>query len=88
MYSSSSVKSLERKRRGSGEKLILKGKKAIKPSDWKSFFTNSENKKQLIELIYNVWSETEFLSKIDGQSVTLIKEGEAFEMSGWCRGCL
>ena len=43
--------------------------------------TNSENKKQLIELIYNVWSETEFLSKIDGQSVTLIKEGEAFEMS-------
>ena len=35
----------------------------------------------MIELIYNVWSETEFLSKIDGQSVTLIKEGEAFEMS-------
>ena len=27
------------------------------------------------------WSETEFLSKIDGQSVTLIKEGEAFKMS-------
>ena len=88
MYSSSSVKSLERKRRVSGEKLILKGKKTKKPSDWKSFLTNSENKKQLIELIYNVWSETEFLSKIDGQSVTLIKEGEAFEMSGWCRGCL
>ena len=35
----------------------------------------------MIELIYNVWSETEFLSKIDGQSVNLIKEGEAFEMS-------
>ena len=51
MYSSSSVKSLERKRSGSGEKLILKGKKTKKPSDWKSFLTNSENKKQLIELI-------------------------------------
>ena len=44
MYSSPSVKSLERKRRGSGEKLILKGKKTKKPCDWKSFLTNSEKK--------------------------------------------
>ena len=45
MCSSSSVKSLERKRRGSGEKLILKGKKTKKPSNWKSFFDKQRKQK-------------------------------------------
>ena len=79
--SSTSVKSLERKRRGCREKLILKGKKTKRPSDWKTFLTNSENKEQLIDLMYDVWSQDDFLSKIEGRDVVLIKQGAAFQMS-------
>ena len=78
IYTDTSVKSLERKRRGSGDKLILKGKKTKRPSDWKSFLTNSENKEQLIQLM---WSEDEFLNKIQGRNVMLIKQGVAFDMT-------
>ena len=52
MYNPSSVKSLARKRRGFEEKLILKGKKIKKPSDWKCFLKNSGNQEQLIELMF------------------------------------
>ena len=59
----------------------MKGKKTKKPSDWKIFLSNSENKEQLIELMFTVWSQTDFLNKIEGRNVTLIKQGEAFKMS-------
>ena len=41
MYADDSVKSLEKKKRGVADKLIVKGK----PEDWKAFLQNEENKK-------------------------------------------
>ena len=47
-YLHGSVKSMERRRRGCGEKLILKGEATKKPQDWKLFLSNDENKIQFI----------------------------------------
>ena len=37
MYQEDSVKSMERNRRGSSEKLLLQGENTKTPADWKSF---------------------------------------------------
>lgn len=43
-YVPKSVKTMERLRRDTGTKLILKDKNTEKPADWKSFLFNDENK--------------------------------------------
>jgi hypothetical protein len=55
MYLENSIKSMERKRRGCSEKLIVTGENTITAPDWKTFLGNEENKKQLIELLCRVW---------------------------------
>ena len=44
MYKEDSVKSMERNRRGSSEKMLLQGENTKKPADWKAFLTNEDNK--------------------------------------------
>ena len=51
-----SIKSMERARRGSSPKLIIKGENTRRPLDWKMFLKNDENKQQLTEVILKVWS--------------------------------
>ena len=53
MYHPDSVRSIERHRRGSGNKLIIKGASARKPKCWKEFLLNDENKLQLIKMMLN-----------------------------------
>lgn len=77
MYKPDSVKSSEWTRRGCAEKRIIKGGKTKKPRDWKQFLTNDENKKQLIELLLDVWSEHDMAKRLHGRKVIFIKEGEA-----------
>ena len=48
MYKEDSVKSMDRKRRGSSEKLLLQGENTKRPADWKAVLTNEDNKKQLV----------------------------------------
>ena len=50
-------------------------------SGWKNFLTNNENKEQLIDVMYRVWSEEEFRQKMDERNVILIKQGEAFKLT-------
>ena len=58
MYSTASVKALERKRRGSSDKLIVKLLKTQKLQNWKKCLCFSEeNKQQLVELMQTCWSE-------------------------------
>lgn len=57
MYKPDSGKSSERTRRGCAEKMMIKGGKTKRPSDWKQFLTNDENKKQLIQVLLDVWSK-------------------------------
>ena len=51
MYKEDSVKSMERNRRGSSEKLLLQGENTKKPADWKAFLTNEDNRKQLVQVL-------------------------------------
>ena len=57
MYSTTSVKVLERKRRGSSEKLIVRGLKTLMPQNWKKFLCNEEHKQQLVEFMQTCISE-------------------------------
>ena len=47
MYYPDSVKSMERRRRGSEDKLIIKGANTKKPKCWKEFLSNDENKHRI-----------------------------------------
>ena len=55
MYHPDSVKSMERCRGKSGDKLIIKGASTKKPKFWKEFLSNDENKHQLIKLMSSIW---------------------------------
>ena len=74
-YSKTSVKALERSRRGVSEKLIVKGAKTRRPYDWKGFLCNDDNKQQLIELMHTTWPEF-----VEDRNVILVKNGEAFHI--------
>ena len=69
MYDSESIKSTERKRRGCGEKLLIKGPAMKRPADWKGFLTNDENKKQFTNVLVKVWSDDSFLSLLKDRKV-------------------
>ena len=81
MYKPLSVKTMERIRRGSSNKLLIGGPKTKKPVDWKVFLKNSDNKKRFIEILQEVWSSEQFASKVNSKEVTLICEGKAFKLS-------
>lgn len=71
-YSESSVKALERKRRGVSETLIAKGPMTKKPHDWKSFLLDEEDKQQLVAMMQSCWSDL-----VKDRKVILIRNGEA-----------
>ena len=81
MYHPNSVKAVERLRRRSAAKLIVGGENTKKRKEWKSFLTNNENKKQLIEVLLAVWCSDSFKDNIRDRVVILICEGEAYEIS-------
>ena len=76
-YFPNSVKSMERKRRGCTEKLILKGENTKKPRNWKAFLANDENKQQFSQLLVKEWSKDEYAKHLQGRKVILISEGTA-----------
>lgn len=77
MYKVNSVKASERTRRGTSEKRIIKGVMTKKPSDWKHFLSNEENKKQLISVLLQVWSEDDMAKDLVGRKVIFVKEDKA-----------
>ena len=76
-YLPDSVKSMERQRRGTGEKLILNGEATKKPPDWKSFLSNDENKAQFIRLMLKMWKRDEYASNLQARQVIFICDGQA-----------
>ena len=64
MYESDSIKSTERKRRGCGDKLLIKGPAMKRPADWKGFLSNDDNKKQFTNVLVKVWSDDSFSSHL------------------------
>ena len=69
MYRTNSVKSLERRLRGCGEKFLLSGPSMKRPADWKGFLSNNENKQQLANILVKVWSEDSFVSHLKDRQV-------------------
>lgn len=80
-YLPGSVKSMERRRRGCGEKLILKGEATKKPQDWKLFLSNDENKIQFIRMLLRLWNSDQYASRCHGRKVILICEGKAYQLT-------
>ena len=54
MYQEGSIKAMERKRRGMGEKILLTGEATKRPGDWATFLSNDANKTQFINLLLQV----------------------------------
>ena len=76
MYKENSIKSMERKRRGEGEKLIVRGSSTKKPRDWKMFLSNDENKQQLISLLSETWRDDTLAPKIAQKPGVIIIDNE------------
>ena len=81
MYSSTSIKAMERKRRGDGEKLILSSTKMKRPQDWKSFLSNDEKESQLVQVLLETWSSAISSQVLKDRDVTLICEGRAYQLT-------
>ena len=71
MYSPQSIKASERKRRGCGQQLLMKGVAMKRPSDWRGFLSNDQNKKQFARILLDVWSEDEFSSHLKDRKVII-----------------
>lgn len=81
MYVKNSIKSMERKCRGAEEKLIIKGWNTKRPTNWKEFLTNDENKQQFIKIINDTWISDLFAYKLIDRNVIMICEGQANAIS-------
>ena len=79
-YLPKSIKTMERCRRGYGEKLIVQGKLTKKPGNWKEILTNDENKKQLIQVVLDVWSSPDFATNLATRTVIMVAEGHAYQL--------
>ena len=77
MYKLSSIKSDERAQRGASTKLLLKGPSTKRPTDWKQFLKNADNKIQLVHILLQVWSSGDFAARLIGRKVILIVEEKA-----------
>ena len=75
MYKENSIKSMERRRRGMSDKLIINSA-TKKPEDWKRFLSNDQNKEQLTGLLKMEWRQNEYASDLYGQKIILICEGK------------
>ncbi len=80
MYQEGSIKDMERKQRGSSEKLIIGGPLTKKPADWKNFLMNGENKSQLVRVMGEVWSSNAFAPKLGNRKVTLVVLGHCYSL--------
>ena len=64
MYRPDSVKSQVRLRRGVGDKILVSRQNTKRPSDFKSFLSNDDNKRKLINMLLDVWTQDRFADKL------------------------
>ena len=80
-YHPESIKAQERLRRGSSEQIILGGPATRRPYDFKMFLTNDNNKKQMCQLLLQVWGGEEATSRLERTKMAvLIVEGRAHQL--------
>jgi hypothetical protein len=81
MYKEASISAMERKRRGTGDKIIVQGDSTKTPAGWKEFLSNDNNKQQLIQLVLDVWTKDSFAKRPNHRRLLLTCEEEAFLLS-------
>ena len=79
-YHPDSIKAQERLRRGSSEKFIVDGPATRKPTDFKLFLANEQNKMQLCQLLLRVWGSTEAASRLENCGIAMaLVDGKAHQ---------
>ena len=79
-YQVNSIKGIERRRRGMGVKITVKGPLQKTPSDFKEFLSNDKNKIQLYNLIAKEWQSDKYASKIGARQVIISLHGKCFKL--------
>merc|ERR1712240_158329 len=72
---------MERKGRGTEEKIILLGEAMKRLDDWPGFLANDENKSQLVGMLLQVWSSDRMAAKLKDKNGILVCEGIAYKLS-------
>lgn len=62
-----SIKGIERRRRGMGKRITVKGALQKMPPDFKDFLSNDGNKTDLYSLIRKEWTTSKYAEKIQGR---------------------
>ena len=75
-YHEDSIKSQERLRRGLSQHYVVGGPATRKPTDWKLFLVDEENKLQLCRLLLRVWGSKSAASRLDrsGTAVVVVED--------------
>ena len=80
-YHADSIKAQERLRRGSSQCYLIQGPATRKPSDFKLFLENEQNKTQFCELLRKVWSSNAAASRIEQCGTALvIVDGKTYQL--------
>ena len=80
-YKDISIKSFERKRRGTSEKLLISGPKTKTPKDWKVFMSNAENKAQLIKLLFSEWQKDTYAKRLQGRDLYFAISDKCYQLT-------
>ena len=80
-YHADSIKAQERLRRGFSQRYIVEGPATRKPTDFKLFLANEDNKIQFCRLLLRVWGSKEAASRLEqcGTAVAVV-DGKAYQL--------
>ena len=81
MHKENSIKSCERKRRGTSETLLISGQKTKAPKDWKGFMANDEIKTQLIKLRFGEWQKASYAKRLHGRDIYFAISEECYHLT-------
>lgn len=80
-YHADSIKAQERSRRGISQRYIIDGPATRKPSDFKLFLANDDNKTQLCQLLLRVWGSQAAASRLSkAKTAVAVVEGKAYKL--------
>lgn len=81
-YHADSIKAQERLRRGFSQRYLIEGPATRKPTDFKTFLANEDNKTQLCQLMLQVWGSKLSASRLDkcGTAMVVV-EGKAYQLN-------
>ena len=79
-YQASSVKSIERRHRGMGVEITIKGSLQKTPKDFKEFLSNNKNKTKLYDLITKEWQSDIYASKICERQVIISQQDKCYKL--------